>query len=79
MPLNRLVDAARPESAVARRFAELVGNYIERRYKDSAGEAQIRAWLVKWQGNHPTLKPQVERSGRLDLVVRGSARTARQH
>jgi len=60
--LNRLVDAARPESAVARRFAELVGNYIESGYKDSAAEAQIRAWLVKWQGNHPTLKPLLESS-----------------
>jgi len=62
VPLNRLVDAARPESAVARRFAELVGNYIESGYKDSAGEAQIRAWLVKWQGNHATLKPLLDRS-----------------
>jgi hexosaminidase len=62
VPLNRLVDAARPESAVARRFAELVGNYIESGYKDSAAEAQIRAWLVKWQGNHPALKPLPERS-----------------
>jgi hexosaminidase len=62
VPLNRLVDAARPESAIARRFAELVGNYIESGYKDSAGEAQIRAWLVKWQGNHTTLKPVLERS-----------------
>ena len=60
--LNRLVDAARPESAVARRFAELVGNYIESGYKDSAAEAQIRAWLVKWQGNYPTLKPLLESS-----------------
>src|SRR5712692_2335738 len=60
--LNRLVDAARPESAVARRFAELVGNYIESGYKDSAAEAQIRAWLVKWRGNHPTLKPLLESS-----------------
>jgi hexosaminidase len=62
VPLNRLVDAARPESAIARRFAELVGNYIESGYKDSAGEAQIRAWFVKWQGNHTTLKPVLERS-----------------
>jgi hexosaminidase len=62
VPLNRLVDAARPESAVARRFAELVGNYIESGYKDSAAEAQIRAWLVKWQGNPASLKPLLEHS-----------------
>jgi hexosaminidase len=62
VPLNRLVDAARPESATARRFAELVGSYVASGYKDSASEAQIRAWLVKWQGNHATLKPVIEGS-----------------
>jgi hexosaminidase len=62
VPLNRLVDAARPESAVARHFAELVGTYVESGYKDSSAEAQIRAWLVKWQGNHATLKPLLETS-----------------
>ena len=62
VPLNRLVDAARPESATARRFAELVGTYINSGYKDSVAEAQIRAWLVKWQGNHSTLKPVLEQS-----------------
>jgi hexosaminidase len=62
VPMNRLADASSPESAVARRFADLVGTYIESGYKDLAAEAQIRAWLVKWQGNHPTLKPVMERS-----------------
>lgn len=62
VPLNRLVDAARPESAVARHFAELAGNYIDSGYKDSAAEAQMRVWLVKWQVNHATLKPLWERS-----------------
>jgi hexosaminidase len=62
VPLNRLVDAARPESATARRFAELVGTYVSSGYKDSSAEAQIRAWLVKWQGNHATLKPLLEQS-----------------
>ncbi|PYX31617.1 MAG: beta-N-acetylhexosaminidase [Acidobacteria bacterium] len=60
--LNRLVDAARPESATARHFAELVGSFVASGYKDSASEAQIRAWLVKWQGNHTNLKPLMERS-----------------
>jgi hexosaminidase len=62
VPMNRLADAARPESAVARRFAELVAEYVDSGYKDSAAEAQIRAWLVKWQGNHASLKPLLERS-----------------
>jgi hexosaminidase len=62
VPLNRLVDAARPESAVARHFAELVGTYIESGYKDSGAEAQTRAWLVKWQGNQAALKAAMEPS-----------------
>jgi hexosaminidase len=62
VPMNRLADAARPESAVARHFAEAIGSYIANGYRDSAAEAQIRAWLVKWQANHASLKPLLERS-----------------
>lgn len=60
--LNRLVDAARPESAVAHRFAELVEKYIQSGYQDSAAEGQMRSWLVRWQGNHANLNPLLERS-----------------
>ena len=60
--MNRLVDAARPESAVARKFAEIVTSYIQSGYKDASAEAQLRAWLVKWQGNHATVKPVLEGS-----------------
>jgi hexosaminidase len=62
VPLNRLADAARPESAVARKFAEIVTSYIQSGYKDASAEAQLRAWLVKWQGNHAILKPLLEQS-----------------
>lgn len=62
VPMNRLADAARPESAVARHFAEIVASYVASSYKDSSAEAQLRAWLVKWQGNHATLKPLLEKS-----------------
>lgn len=61
-PLNRLADAARPESVVAQRFADLVEKYIASGYQDSATEAQLRAWLVRWQGNHAILKPLLEAS-----------------
>jgi hexosaminidase len=61
-PLNRLVDAARPESTVARQFAELVESYVQSGYKDSAAEAQIRAWLVKWRDNDANLQPVLDRS-----------------
>ena len=62
VPMNRLADAARPESAVARNFTEVVGSFIQGGFKDSSAEAQIRAWLVKWQGNHANLKPLLEQS-----------------
>lgn len=61
-PMNRLSDAARPESAVARHFAELVDQYISSGYQDSVAEGQIRSWLVKWQANHANLKPLLDRS-----------------
>jgi hexosaminidase len=62
VPMNRLADAARPESAVARHFSEIVSSYIASSYKDSSAEAQLRSWLVKWQGNHLILKPFLEES-----------------
>ena len=61
-PLNRLADATRPESVVARHFAELVETYIQGGYKDSAAEAQIRASLVKWRENDVNLQPVLDRS-----------------
>jgi len=52
-PLNRLVDAARPESEAARNFAELV---------DRMDRDQIRVWLARWRDNDARLKPLLERS-----------------
>jgi hexosaminidase len=61
-PLNRLADAARPESTVARQFSELVDGYLQSGSKDSAAEAQIRVWLVKWRDNDANLQPVLNRS-----------------
>jgi hexosaminidase len=55
-PLDRLVDAANPESDVARRFRDLVQTYVQSAYKDQAAKAQIRAWLTTWRDNHAKLK-----------------------
>jgi hexosaminidase len=52
-PLNRLVDAARPDSGVAREFAGLV----EKMDRD-----RIRQWLTLWRGNDARLKPTLEKS-----------------
>jgi hexosaminidase len=61
-PLNRLADAARPESRVARNFAGLVDAYIQSGYKDSALESQVRHWLTKWRDNDADLQPTLDRS-----------------
>ncbi len=55
-PLNRLVDAARPESETARQFAALVDEFIARKLKPGM-EAQIREMLVKWRDNGSNLPP----------------------
>lgn len=62
MPLNRLVDAARPESAVARRFTELVDTYLQSGRKDVAAEQRIRAWLTKWHENYAGLRTEMDGS-----------------
>ncbi len=52
-PLNRLVDAARPESDTARDFAVLV---------EQMDRAQMRIWLTRWRDNHALLRPTLEKS-----------------
>jgi len=52
-PLNRLVDAARPESDTAREFAVLV---------DHMDRAELRTWLTRWRDNDAELKPTLEKS-----------------
>ena len=47
-PLNRLVDTARPESDVARRFAALV---------EARDLAKMREWLTRWRDNDARLAP----------------------
>jgi len=56
-PLDRLVDAASPESDVARQFRDLVQTYIQGGYKDHVAEAQIRTWLTIWRDNDAKLQP----------------------
>src|SRR5258708_8794583 len=52
-PLNRLVDAVRPESLTARDFAALV---------DRMDKPQIRAWLTLLRDNDAKLRPTLEKS-----------------
>jgi hexosaminidase len=60
-PLNRLVDAARPESETARHFAELVDALAAGKLKPGT-EAQIRTMLSRWRDNDTDLQPHIESS-----------------
>jgi len=55
-PLNRLVDAARPDSKAARDFAALV---------DAQDRPAIRTWLTLWRDNDPKLRGTLEKSALL--------------
>jgi hexosaminidase len=61
-PLNRLADAARPESVVARNFSGLVDRYLQNVEQKSAAEGQIRDWLTQWQQNHANLQTLLDQS-----------------
>jgi hexosaminidase len=50
-PLNRLVDAAPPESDLAREFNALAA----RAKRDPAVRPQLRRWLVEWRDNDAEL------------------------
>jgi hexosaminidase len=68
-PLNRLVDAARPESETARDFAALV---------DRMDRVQLRIWLTRWRDNDARLRPTLEKSALLaeDILVSEALRRA---
>jgi hexosaminidase len=65
-PLNRLIDAAYPESDVARDFAAVVQQYIQSGYRDEAAAAQIRSWLMLWRDNDAKLHPLLANSALLE-------------
>ena len=55
-PLNRAIDAARPESAAAREFSKLVDDFIAGPIRPGM-ELQIRAMLTEWKQNAEQLQP----------------------
>ena len=60
-PLNRVVDAVRPESATARQFAEAVNELVGGAARPGT-EARIRELLNRWRDNQVELQPQFEKS-----------------
>jgi hexosaminidase len=61
-PLDRIADAAPPESYVAYRFGQDVDAWIETR--DTAALARLREALETWAANHERLKPAFAASER---------------
>ena len=67
--LNRLVDASRPESETARRFATLVNAVTARLPNAPQAEAEIRAQLTEWRDNDASLQPELQNSFLLNEVA----------
>ena len=61
LPLNRVVDAVRPESATARQFADAVDELVANAAKPGS-EARIKDILKHWRDNQIELQPQFEKS-----------------
>ena len=61
-PLNRLIDAARPESDTARRFANLVDAVVSGQSNTPQSKAEIRAMLTRWRDNQAKLEPLLQNS-----------------
>ncbi len=59
-PLNRVVDAVRPESGTARQFADAVNELLGAAKPGS--EARVRNLLSRWRDNQVELQPQFEKS-----------------
>jgi len=62
-PLDRLVDAARPESETARRFRRQV-DFYRKNGPDPAQAGELRSALARWRDNHAALEPILGRSPR---------------
>jgi hexosaminidase len=67
-PLNRVIDAARPESLTARDFNLLVDQFLAGKIKPGM-ETQIRASLNKWKDNEVQLEPAAQNSALVQEVV----------
>src|SRR6266851_1026721 len=61
-PMNRVVDAVPLESDAARRFGELVDQFVASACHDAAVEARLRAQLTTWRDNDAILQPLAQRS-----------------
>ncbi len=61
-PMNRLVDAAPPESESARDFSDTVNAFIAGKLADRRAETEIRDQLIVWRDNDARLEPTIAKS-----------------
>jgi hexosaminidase len=66
--LNRLVDAARPESMTTRKFADQVDKLLSGK-ADAETKTQIKSQLMLWRDNQTKLQPLADQSFLLKEVV----------
>jgi hexosaminidase len=64
-PLNRLIDASRPESETSRRFALMVDDFLANKTSDAA----LRQQLTRWRDNDAAFAPMVQRSFLMNEIV----------
>jgi hexosaminidase len=67
-PLNRVIDAARPESATARHFADLIDALVTGR-ADPEATQEVRVLLTRWRDNQTNLQPLENESFLLKEIV----------
>jgi len=68
-PLNRLVDAARPESEKARKFQEMVEEMLADAPAYERNRETVKKWLMEWRDNKAKLQPVLEESYLLKEVI----------
>jgi hexosaminidase len=68
-PLNRLVDAARPESRKARQFRDMVDEMLGDVPNYGTNRQIIREWLIEWRDNNEKLRPILEDSILLKEII----------
>ena len=68
-PLNRLVDAIRPESNAAREFSGLVLGALSGISEDAAYRRELRRWLTRWRDNDAAVEPILEDSFLLQEAI----------
>jgi len=71
-PLNRVVDAAGPDSDVARHFDSAATAFISGACKDTASSTQLRTWLLQWQANDAALQSLAQKSSFVKEVAQSS-------